>query len=84
MQRENPAQGFSLFEKRTRFQKRPRELECAFFWPKMPRALFCTFAFFRAENGLFRIEFSGLSRFCFSFFKGKCDFLIENAKKVNA
>ena len=24
MQRENPAQGFSLFEKRTRFQKRPR------------------------------------------------------------
>ena len=27
MQRENPAQGFSLFEKRTRFQKRPRELE---------------------------------------------------------
>ena len=44
----------------------PRSLRTrAFFWPKMPRALFCTFAFFRAENGLFRIEFFQAAFFVF-------------------
>ena len=42
----------------------------------MPRALFCTFAFFRAENGLFRIEFFQAA---FLFFQLRCSKIEKSA-----
>ena len=76
MQSENPAQGFSLFEKRTRFQKRPRELKCAcahFSGRKCRVRFFALLRFSARKTAFFGSSFSSAQRFGFHFLGKYCD-----------